>query len=971
MTDWNRLKRAVLAETAYAWRELQDEVEDGLRAEVRLPDLMERLHRRGVTPVPRLDVGEDGMVSVAGITYVIEADGEKLAVYASHTGLGWKELSSWGVRFDDGDVDGVGAFLGGLEMSEADYKALPRIPDRKPDRKFLEVAERFAARVKEFGWLEILPKVPSKAPEAVDVGFTMMSPKGFHKFKSPDGLSHEEGFRKAKELAGKAGKLSDFDARTPALATKVFYDDGSGTKAIQNSEAYLYEAFEVTFRGTVEDVGKVWRQLKGLPRWHIVRGGLVDGGKRPRSDGWFRRHASMEPGTNDIVAKPRNLLILDIDKKPTVDGSRFLDDPAKAIRAFLDAYGPPELRGVSFAYDLSSSCGVVKRDAEGNMLGEGGELINCHVEILMDRPVADETLAAWILAANARAKLDHGIDDAFDARALVTSQPIYTAAPLLVNVERRLEGPAVGISAGTAAKVDVSGIDVDRVTADMLDLDRRLTEAGLERPKGFRAAVGRARAAEYMRENGIKPEDRAKVLEPGSWTSRQTSGSDDFAERLRSTLKLESGGILQPLQNAVGRHIARCRGNVDVDVMVNDIMAAGVALAGSVENAVARNKNLGPAAARSLVETYLINYRVAQSEFPGVSDGRNALVESPALSDDPAEAAESLRALMTRMGDPTEIEGTGRRWRLEMDLAGKLCETFTVNAAARALSDGADIPPREAIVMCMKAVLEPSLTKEQWRRKSELLRAYKDVSHIRPFPHVQKARLEKLAAWLKTSGAEGWTLNRETGVVAVEWPAGRILTLTAPEKWASGGYNSVSDTDAMPLIVQPTRNVAESAGVWGSPPTDLDHVIHVFRLPSEAAEWMKQAEEPVRCISYGGFADLRSRDFLAGFAAEQVDRGAKGVVIHASDIHAQGIAAAIAAKGVPVAAPGIDGYQATLGEGLKDRSLDAVPPASSVEEEIEDFDPDNLFGTETVAEMQARWTGGTALERAKAKGIPM
>lgn len=77
------------------------------------------------------------------------------------------------------------------------------------------------------------------------------------------------------------------------------------------------------------------------------------------------------------------------------------------------------------------------------------------------------------------------------------------------------------------------------------------------------------------------------------------------------------------------------------------------------------------------------------------------------------------------------------------------------------------------------------------------------------------------------------------------------------------------------------------------------------------------------------------------------------------------------AKGVPVAAEGIDGYPPTLGEGLKDRSLDETVPASSIEEENEGFDPDNLFGTETVAEMQARWSGGTALERAKAKGIPM
>lgn len=946
-SGWRRLKRGALIAVAAAWRELQDEFEDGDRTEVRLPDLMKRAASKGITIVPNIGIKEDDTeLAVKGLSYVIEAEGKKHRIYGSHIGLTFEKLAAtWGVKFDAGDADAVQAILGNLTLDEATYKALPISPK---DAEFeTKVAGQFVERVREFGWIEILPKLPSTAPDAVEIGFSMWSPKGNHKLKERsegdfEGFDHNAGFAAAKRLANPKS-LSSSDTTMKARATKIFYDDGTGTRVIPNSESLFFDAFDVSFLGTEKELALAVRALSDLPHWHICRGGLVDKGKRPRQEGWHRRHNSKIEGTNDVVSKPRQMLVLDIDKQSPVDGGRFLNDPAGAIRAYLDTYGPEQFRGVSFSYQLSSSCGVVKTDSDGNVLTDGGDKINAHVFILLDRPVPDEVLAAWLLAANARAKLEHGIDDAFDARALVTSQPIYTGKALLVNVDSIL--PDLGIGAvgrvdGTM-KVSMDGIDATSITEEMIDLDQRLRDAGLEPPRGFKAAVGRARAAEHRVEHGTSLS--AALPAQGNWKGGGLS-LDAFEDRLLRSLSMQPGGILAPLQSAVGGYIAQCRGEVDVEGMVNKISAAGAAIAGSTEAAIARNKNLSPGEARTLVETYLTNYRISASEFPDISDRTNALLESAALNDDEEQALEAVRVAMATVGDPRDADissGTGRRWRIERELAKSLCMEFTVEAAAKALAAEAGMPPREAVATCMKAVLEPDYTLSQWRLLRHLESEGSDTSHIRPFPQVQKVRLEKLAAQVLSGSAKGHLMNRAgNGIVGIEID-GMLLSLRSPSKWASGGWNSVADSDMVgaPLIVQPTSRIPESAGLWGSPPADANATIRIFALPSEAEAWMEEHGQPsdVRAIAFGGHTDRVAREALASITADLVDKGAVGVVMHASNLAAQDIAAELKVKGVPVAAPGIAGYPASLGQTVE-HEAPAIEESDDITAMFDDLD---------------------------------
>ncbi len=947
--DWTLLKRQVLLDVATSWRELRDEVEDGERAEVRLPDLMRMAREHGVVIVPRVST-DGGEADVIGLTYVVERDGGRFAVFSSHAGLTWPQIKEMDVRFDDGDLDGVADALADAGMDDAEFRGLPR-PDGKPDREFIErVAEPFVKRVKEFGWIEILQRRPSGDPAAVDIGFTLLSPIGTHTFKERgnegfNGFDHANGYRKARELerGGVQGPLSSIDVRIPALATKIFYDDGAGTKVVPNAEKRFHEAVEVATRGTLADVHKIMRSLDPLQRWHVCRGGLADGGKRPRQEGWYRRHRSDDPGTNDIAEKPRSLVILDIDKMPTVDGTRFLENPEKAIRDYLDAYGPEEIKGVAFVPQLSSSCGVVKRDADGAVVSDGSERINAHVTVLLDRPVPDAVLSGWLMAANAKALLEHGIRDAFDVRALVTSQPIYTARPQLVNVESVLDDfgvSRVGKPGGGVPLVPAAGITAEAVSARLLELDRLLHAAGIEPPKGFKSAVSNAFVSMHggtQGQDGPMP-PRTVVASPavGSWKGGGVS-TEDFEKRLKAGLSMQPGGMYGPLTAEVGRHIAMSRGDVDMDGMKRAIMSAMIHACGTAEIAAQRTQHFSSSAQESLISTYLNNYRAEQADRPQIKDDANALVESPALGDDPDEALWALRGHMRTLGNPAEVDvsgGTGRRWRLERELAERLCTEFSVRAAAEALVEAAGIPPREAYVTCVKSVLEPSLTRDQWERKVELEREGRDTSHIRPYPSVQKARLERLAAWLLDQvgqpdalrgkrlagpdGSVGYVLHRAgAGVVGVEW-GGRTLRLSTPERWANGSWNSVAKTQGAgtPLVVRPTTPAVDAGGLWGSGPCSGDCTVRIFSRPSEAAEWIQSAGFPadVKAISYGGFTDRVSREGLASVAADLVDRGARGVVVEAGGMDAQDIAEAIADRGVRVAAPHVAGFPKTLEE---------------------------------------------------------
>lgn len=160
---------------------------------------------------------------------------------------------------------------------------------------------------------------------------------------------------------------------------------------------YRYRFAEREFDGPA-GLESVLREIEGDPRKAIIRGRLKPG---LDPNGWHRRLSVPCPRTGDpatVEDVPRNWVMVDIDDPPLSN----VDE--------LQARLPPQLRGVNYVGQLSSTTG------HPILVGK----IKMHAWFLFDRALSSTECRAWL-----------GAHPGIDASMLTPVGIHFTAAPVM------------------------------------------------------------------------------------------------------------------------------------------------------------------------------------------------------------------------------------------------------------------------------------------------------------------------------------------------------------------------------------------------------------------------------------------------------------------------------------------------------------------------------------------------------------
>ena len=196
------------------------------------------------------------------------------------------------------------------------------------------------------------------------------------------------------------------------VMTKTWRSGQEGPVCKSYDHAKHFTTHPATFSGIAGLAGLLQQRLEGEPQCIVVRAERVPGMDQPV----IQRTLHAKPGRPAYLQDtPRWFVCLDIDGAPCPPGLDPVQDPEAAVGHVLSLL-PPEVRGVTLFWQLSSSAGVA----------DGGK-IKLHLWFVLDTPRTSAELTRW-----AKARCVPGIVDLATLRAV---QIHYTAAPVFIDME--------------------------------------------------------------------------------------------------------------------------------------------------------------------------------------------------------------------------------------------------------------------------------------------------------------------------------------------------------------------------------------------------------------------------------------------------------------------------------------------------------------------------------------------------------
>ena len=244
----------------------------------------------------------------------------------------------------------------------------------------------------------------------------------------------------------------------PQLATKsLIIKDGKRQKINHFKNTYSGYIKQHTLKG-FNEFSDFLKQLESDPYTFVVRGSIrekLDLSKPyPRRKLLEKYQAKGQGHTVAFKESEESWIAFDIDKLPLENFCinqpvHELDIPA-TIELILDTYAP-ELKGVSYHYQLSSSCGWTDSSS-----------ISLHLFFVLKTPLDNASAKEFAKAINARAGF--GL---FDPALYQAVQPHFTAAPII-------EPGAIDVFQGRrsgAVQHDNDYLDLEPVISDILNSD--------------------------------------------------------------------------------------------------------------------------------------------------------------------------------------------------------------------------------------------------------------------------------------------------------------------------------------------------------------------------------------------------------------------------------------------------------------------------------------------------------------------
>jgi hypothetical protein len=179
-----------------------------------------------------------------------------------------------------------------------------------------------------------------------------------------------------------------------------------------------------TFKGEERQVNSIFELAKLLDSLEpelssfIVRGRIADGVDRSRM---VRRVRDRRDGVDPtLLPAEHHWIALDIDAVPCPEYIDPAREPKAAAEYVIDRHLPDEFHGATCRWQFTSSQGFK------------GSTINLRLFYWADRPLSDSDLKSWLTGRESGTKERSW--PMIDGSIFAVSQPVYTAAPLIVGM---------------------------------------------------------------------------------------------------------------------------------------------------------------------------------------------------------------------------------------------------------------------------------------------------------------------------------------------------------------------------------------------------------------------------------------------------------------------------------------------------------------------------------------------------------
>lgn len=198
-------------------------------------------------------------------------------------------------------------------------------------------------------------------------------------------------------------------------ATKTFVADGDGNITKRDFNAgLLFVPFEQPIKNIFE-LSEALTELEKIPNAFLIRGRLCD----PALASQALRRLGSDEGDNfkghfKTPEQGRHWVLIDVDKLKLPKKLALTKQNLAKVLDWITEQLPPELQGVSFHWQLSSSAGVYGTDS-----------VSVHFWFWLAHPVPNADVKAWGDAFNASSKRLK-----IDLTLFRHVQPHYTAAPI-------------------------------------------------------------------------------------------------------------------------------------------------------------------------------------------------------------------------------------------------------------------------------------------------------------------------------------------------------------------------------------------------------------------------------------------------------------------------------------------------------------------------------------------------------------
>ncbi len=242
--------------------------------------------------------------------------------------------------------------------------------------------------------------------------------------------------------------MSDLSANSNTLVVlsptrgrgcKVFRLGADGSVEVQKYQSGIYFTPTCEQISNLRDLYSVIQKYSAQRDCCLIRGRLrddIDPERLVRRK--IRTPDNSDPNECAFEAQKNSWLMIDIDKLPLPDGLDVTTETDKAV-GYAVSLLPEEFKGVSYAWQLSASCGVFDKNS-----------ISVHLFFWLSEPWSDEHLRLWGKSVNAL-----GEQNLIDASVFRPVQIHYIADPVFHGVANPIQSSRLGFHQGKGDAVEL------------------------------------------------------------------------------------------------------------------------------------------------------------------------------------------------------------------------------------------------------------------------------------------------------------------------------------------------------------------------------------------------------------------------------------------------------------------------------------------------------------------------------------